>query len=176
MNVVYTEDELIAYYRQINGLAHTYNEESDTSLEALLRQRLRTWYATLLLTGPVERLPARDVHRQIEYAKLISNGMMLRLPSEGGRPVSVKLPEWEVPVTRFHAIGSAAHLRQRDYWLQSTPDDPVAVLDGDTLYIYGIADRVQINTNTQIDHLIMTAKPEDGTYQFDESDFPKNLI
>lgn len=172
----YTETELISHYRQINGLALTYNEASDKSLDTLLRQRLRTWYSHLLMTAPSERLPKRDVRGLITSARLITNGMMLTLPEEGVRPVSVKMPEWDTPVTRFYEPGSPAHLRQRDYWLQSTPYDPVAVLDGDTLYIYGIADRNHINVSTQMEHLIMTARPIDGTYQFDAADFPINLI
>ncbi|MCM1320096.1 MAG: hypothetical protein NC217_06900 [Muribaculaceae bacterium] len=169
----YTESSLIAHYRQIHGISATYNDESDNNFNALLRQRLRSWYANLLLTAPAERLPTRDLRTRIERARLIPNGMMITLPQEGARLVSVKAPEWAAPITTFHSIGSPAHLRQRNYWLQSTPDDPVGVLDGDILYIYGIATHTSANPLTNLEYLIMTAAPEDGTYQFDDADYPE---
>lgn len=185
MMVMYTEEELILKWREAHGLAPfegALESDGEAQMEAMIREKLRNWYARLLLEAPVERLPQQEMSSAVREGKKTANGMMFKLPSRGVRVVSVKLPEWEEPVSVFHKVGSYAHRRQRDLWLRSGEKDPVAVIDGSMMYIYGTEpitaslsegdakEKVGANFGARLEHLIMVAAPEDGTYEFDEAD------
>lgn len=179
----YSEETLAAEWRAQHGLEAAGSAELSTGeyhLEALLSQRLRRWYASLLAEAPAERLPVRDLKGNISEARLLPTGaLMIRLPREGFQLVEVMMPEWEKPVRTFHTPGSPAALRQRDGWRRSTPKDPVVIRDGDTLYIYGVNEIEPAAAGqgvARLERLLMTAWPEGGYYEFDIRDFPDDEI
>lgn len=187
--LTYTEDALIEALRQANGLAAFGHEDwyaGEQHIDERLRLRLRSWYRALLRTAPPERLPRRDLKDSVSEARLTPGGTLsLRLPAEGARLVEVRLPEWELPLTRFYAPGSPAERRQSDPLRRSTPADPVAIVSGDLLTIYGLRDlsslsspdnrAAQASPAARLESLIMTAPPADGSYTFDPQDFPTHI-
>lgn len=184
--VRYTEEALMQAWRESHGLGLSGHEEwsaGEDHLEALLRGRLRSWYAGLLRTAPAERLPRRDLKDSVREIWITGLGaLMLRLPEAGSRLLEVKLPEWDEPVRVFHRPGSPAARRQLDSWRRSTPADPVVILSGETVIIYGLRsmpegrERVAPDPGARLERLVMTAWPADGSYEFDMEDFPQDDI
>ena len=187
-----TEKELIAEYRKRNGLETglngvSVNGVSEEYLEALLTQRLRSWYSELLATGDPAHLPVLDLKEKVQEARFANGVLTLRLPREGYRLLSVKVPEWPMAVTRFAASGSYMEQLQSDQWLRATPQTPLVVHDGPWLRLYGVPAATLstsggtatgqqqapgLNAALRLEHLMMTAWPEDGSYEFDPADFP----
>lgn len=184
--VRYSEQELATAWREEHGIAQMPGSTGgvgETQMEALIRRRLRCWYAKLLYTVPYERAPIRDLKESVKEGWYTSQGaLMLRLPAEGCRLVEVMLPEWDKPVRVFHEPGSPAALRQLDRWRRSDERDPVVIMHRDTLMIYGLRAedavaaseqmRVAPAIGNRLSRLLMTAWPENGDYEFDIQDFP----
>ncbi len=188
MKSVYTEVALVEAVRQGAGLGSMTHEEwceGARHIEEHIRERLRSWYALHLRSAPAGRVPVRDLKESVREAVLTPGGALrVRLPRTGSRLVAVKLPEWERPVRRFFAPGSPAERRQADPWRRSTTATPAVILhEEDTIDIYGLAtpqtgaqERVAPDLATRLENLMMTAWPQDGSYEFDDSDFPYHII
>lgn len=144
-----------------------------TSLDALITDRIRSWYATLLLTEDPALLPVRDLAAQVDTARRISsNCIEIELPEKGVRPLSVKLTDWPLPLSRFHTPDSPEALRQRSPRLQATPRHPLAVSTGHHLLLYGLESAKAFTSDSspsmapdfalrQLEQLRMVAFPEE---------------
>lgn len=170
----YTEDELARKWCGMHGLASMW-EAPDSASWNLLKDNvkigLRAWYTRLLREAPGGTVPVRDLWTKVDVCEPIAHsGYAIELPSEGYRTVAVQMEEWAEPVWTFHPLLSAAHRRQSSPLRRSTPSDPVAVHTGNLLLLYGF-DRVP-EKGTLPMKLLMTARPDDGSYEFEAGIFP----
>lgn len=193
--VTLSEDEMLRYWLRGLGIVRaadgaSVQGEPEAELTAAVKARMQSWYAELLLTGPNELLPCRDLAAKVTEVDVpVSNCLQIGLPQEGARLLAVQLMGWEMPVRRFARYGSAAHRRQGDVWLRASQTRPVVVLEGRQALCYGIyaftaqpMERqltVPPTLRGRIQMLLMTAWPEDGSYTFDASlapDFSKIIF
>lgn len=170
----YTEDELARKWCEMHGLASMWEAPDSASWNLLkdnVKTGLRAWYTRLLREAPGYTVPVRDLWTKVDVCEPIAHsGYAIELPSEGYRPVAVQMEGWAEPVLTFHPLLSAAHRRQSSPLRRSTPSDPVAVHTGNLLLLYGF-DRVP-EKGTLPMKLLMTARPEDGGYEFEAGIFP----
>lgn len=175
--VSYSEDELLAEWCKRHAPQHVESEAwgySHEQMEATLRGRLRTWYATLLRTAPKERLPIRDIKDMVQVQVNELKGLEVQLPAGGGQVVEVMCSGWKRPVRYYHRAGGLAERWQVSKYLHATPMNPVVIEYGDKIVIYGLSDGVE--PQTQLLRLLMTMWPEDGRYEFDLQEFPNEKM
>ena len=139
--------------------------DDDVVVGELLRQRLREWYATQLLTAPVHLLPVEDVSANCMVAVEADGAVAVTLPGRVVRPVAVQISGWERAATEFHAEGSAAHLRQSVEWLRGTSQHPVAIDCGSVLRLYPGAEGLK----PMVLKAQCVVRPADGSYQLAET-------
>lgn len=142
-----------------------------TSLDALIADSIRSWYAGLLVREDPSLLPSRDLSSEIiAISRPSYNCIQLTLPDRGVRLLSVQLTDWPAPLGRFVAPDSPEALRQSSPRLAATPRRPVAVLAGRTLRLYGL-DRSDTSEtpatpegllHSHIRSLLMVASPEES--------------
>lgn len=110
-----------------------------TSLDALITDSIRSWYASLLANEDASLLPVRDLSGEITDIKRTSgNSIGLTLPDAGARLLSVQLTDWPEPLGRFHTPDSPEAARQSCPRLAATPRRPLAVIAGRHLHLYGL--------------------------------------
>ncbi len=161
----FTEEELLTEWRRRLGLLSQdcgclVNRHDATDLDALLRGRLRSWYASLLGRAPSALLPQRDIAGEAVQMENGDGWQRIELPASCGRLVSLRLEGWQRSVCRTEAPGSAAEEIARFPGLEPTADQPLALAEGRLIWARP-AGRVR--------ELVMVMPPVDGSYMLDES-------
>lgn len=134
-----------------------------TSLDALITDRIRCWYAGLLITQSPELLPVREMSPEVISGRYLGdNCIEVQYPEKGVRPVSVLLDDWEQPLSRFHSPQSPEAMRQSSRRLAATPGHPLAVDEARILRLYGIRTSGILNRTalSRLMSLRMVAWPE----------------
>lgn len=182
MLTTYTLEEMMQLWRRRYGLlvddcGCVVTRHDGTSVDALLHERIDSWYDSLLLTADPALLPVRDMADEVEKIERVSeNCISLEFPEKGVRPLLVQLTYWDDPLTVFHTADSATALRQRNPRLGGTRRHPVGVVVGRNLFIYGVSDgerEVAITpdfSKIRLKKLLMVAYPKDtDIYTLDRS-------
>lgn len=138
------------------------------SLDALIADHIRIWYARLLLTESPSQLPIRDMAADVVTARRNGdNCIEIELPPKGLRPVAVQLSDWTEPVGVFLSPDSSEALRQRSPRLGATPRHPAVVVVGRIMQLYGLQSRDTFASNApemlllRLKRLYMVAAPEE---------------
>ena len=108
-------------------------ERSDgADLLALARGECRLWYERLLLTAPAGMLVLHDISKSndLRISMTITGSVMVQLPEECVRPITVKLSSWLSPAEIVPA-GHPRALRQYTRYAAGGIVCPVAVLHPD---------------------------------------------
>lgn len=151
-----------------------------TALNALIADRIRSWYASLLREADVALLPVRDVTGETgEVRRASDNCIEIELPACGVRPVEVKLSDWPEALGRFAVPGSDTERLQRSRLLRSTPRRPAAIVAGRRMRLYGLsmpladtggAPEGEAQLRRRLQRLLMVAHPETpDTFTLDTS-------
>lgn len=139
--------------------------DDDVELDTLLLYRIKTWYANLLLTAPPDLLPTEDVSKLCSITVGSDGVARMLLPGHCVRPLAVRLDCWNREVTEFHQPGSHADLRQSVTWLRGNAAMPVAVVHGNELWLYSVAD----GSTAKVDKMVCVVRPADGSYRLSEA-------
>lgn len=171
---MYTEDELLQEWKSRLGLLEqdcgcTVSCHDGKALDAVLKSRLRSWYARQLRHAPGEWLPCQELSDEVEWARTDEQGeLRLLLPERGGRPLSLKLRGWRRAIYRFCDPGSVEEALSRFPGLRPTVDEPLAILDGRVLRAMPAPERMG-DTADDVEELLMTASPGEGLYELSEA-------
>lgn len=177
----YTLTEMEGIWRRRLGLLDddcgcVVTRHDGTSLNALIADRIRSWYAELMHKAEIQLLPIRDVTDEIQTIHLISgNCIEIELPVKGLRVISVKLDDWAEPLDVISSNDSDAAALQHNRFLRATPRRPVAIVSGHTLRLYGLSNEskenvTESNLRSRLTRLTMVAYPETSdTYILDTS-------
>lgn len=169
------------------------SRQDGSDLNSLIEYDIEKWYANLLLTAPVELLPVEDIATEAAELYLGDNSALIKLPDDGVRLVAVRCLGWNYDLTSFVSPNSDIARIQRNPLLRASTNNPVAVLDGRNLLVYGVMppDNVvvapqnsddaepQLSVDSDLNPLSkvlkslkMIVKPPEGFYIFDDSLLP----
>lgn len=172
--MIYTEDELLQEWERRIGLLEqdcgcVVSHHDGGALQAALRSRLRSWYATLLLEAPPELLPVRDVAAEVTNVYTDASGVMhVQLPADCGQVLAVKLRGWTRPATRLLSPDHREVRRCRMPGGGPEPCRPLAMMQAGELLLAPAAARLG-STADDLEMLLMTAPPLDGSYELHRS-------
>lgn len=185
MLTTYSLKEMTEIWRRRLGLLTddcgcAVTRHDGTSLNALIADRIRAWYASLLLTAESSLLPVSDLSEEVTAARRVSaNCIEIDIPDRGVRPILVQLSDWEEPVGIFLSPDSPESLRQRCSRLAASPRHPLAVVAGRTMRLYGLRtstakDSGAVNAPDMLLHrieklLMVVAPKEKDTFSLDQS-------
>ncbi len=173
MLTTYTLSEMKEIWRRKLGLLTddcgcVVTRHDGISLDALIADHIRIWYAGLLVSEPAGLLPIRDMASEVTTARRYGeNCIEIEFPPEGIRPVSVQLANWEKPLGVFHTAESPQAIRQRSSRLGGTPSHPVAIVTGRSMQLYGAGSSNTTASNApdmvllRLKHLYMVSAPEE---------------
>lgn len=116
----------------------TIERDDGIDIDDLLINRLRQWYAHLLLTAPIELLPIEDLRAEVAVTADEQGVVTATLPERCVRPVEWQLAGWSHAVTHFAEPGSAIDVAQRSRWTRFGSQRPVAVKHDNHLLLYSI--------------------------------------
>lgn len=161
----FTEDELLQEWRRRLGMLTQdcgclVNRHDGADLDLLLRSRLRSWYASLLLHAPAGLLPQRDVAAEVRQGVNEDGWQRIEIPAPCGRVASLRLEGWLRSVTRIQPPGGAADEVSRFPGLEPTAELPLALGHGRLIWARPAG---------KLAELTMILPPADGTYALDES-------
>ncbi len=161
-----SEAEMIGLWKQLLHLEVprtdcTVQRTDGIDLDSLIATHIRQWYAHLLKTAPLHQVPVESITSGITLSS--SQGVVkITLPPNCIRPVEVQLDGWQRPVTEFLAPNHPKAKMQASPLMRSGCENPAAVLSGNTLTIYSIAEgRLAL-----IETLRAVVAPPMGTYTF----------
>lgn len=164
MNLIFSEQQMLQYWKSRLGLAATYGTQPASDLSALdrkLSDDIAVWYESLLATAPEGTVPDADFHSVARIKEICSGGVVIDLPADGRRLLSLRMEGWSRTLRNFAAPRSDADRLQNDPLTRADTDDPVAVLHPRCVEVFGCGD------NPVLAELRMTCAPVGGGYELD---------
>lgn len=164
MNLIFTEEQMLQYWKTRLGLAATCGTQPASDLSALDRKLgddIAVWYEGLLATAPEGAVPDADFHSAARMREICSGGVVIELPSDGRRLLALKMEGWSRTLRVFAKPRSDADRLQNDPLTRADVDDPVAVLHPRCVEVFGCGD------SPKLEELRMTCQPSGGGYELD---------
>lgn len=137
------ESEMLALCKRVMKLEPvrrdcTVERDDGIDIDAWIMMRARSWYAQLLMEGPLEWLPVEDVRDEIALTAGADGAVKAVIAPRCVRPVEWQLEGWHTSVSDFAAPGSNADKLQHNPWTRAGSVRPVAVDHGGWLMLYSV--------------------------------------
>lgn len=160
----FTNEEMLRIWCARRGILPLFSAdgEDSTGLRLSIETEIEAWYADLLRSAPVELLPVENLTIGTEMRRLASDIIEIRWPERGVRPVSLQFTGGREPIVAFHSPESDIARLQRLPITRAGSESPVAVLGPGAVRVYGAMPQ-----STQIEELLMVARPADGSFSLD---------
>lgn len=162
-----TEQEMLALYKTMTHLTTvrrdcTVERDDGIDLDEWLTQRLRQWYAHLLLTVPTEWLPVEDVKADVTVTADARGVVTATVAPQCVRPVEWRLAGWHSSVTTFLSPQDPMVRLQLNPWTRGSACRPAATDHGDHLLLYS----VEPGSAVTLELARCVVRPAAGRYRF----------
>lgn len=164
-------EEMLRRRRLAAGLEPSFTElaierTDGLDVNGMLAEELRQWYAGLLAGGDRSFLAVDSIApaAAVVLTDPPAGGIRIALPENCRRVFDIRLRHWNRPATVEKAEElDRAYRRQLNSYTAATPDNPVAVSDGNHIYAWPAA------AGTTIASLSGVNDPGEGVFEFDDT-------
>lgn len=167
MMVRLSREEMLREWKRRKGMIPVstsmlqVSRRDSESVDEMLLGEIDDWYAGLLATEAPEFLPVRDIAAEVEIKDMGDGSMVVELPDECLRPVSVRMSGWKRPARITEDYDGALARIQSSRYVSGKSCDPIAVKRGRRLTLYSKSGEGKLT------ELLCVAPPADGSYMFE---------
>ena len=137
------ESEMLALCKRVMNLEPCRRDcvverEDGIDIDEWIMMRASSWYARLLMDGPLAWLPTQDIKDTVAVTNCGNGVVMAVYPSVFVRPVEWQLEGWHHSVSHFALPDDTIDMLQHNPWTRGGACNPVAVDHGNWMLLYSI--------------------------------------